>query len=259
MNQQDRQDLQLWLDGELDEQRRAAWAQRIAEDPEVRAELALLKQVGESLQRSFAVPNLTVPNSTVPNSTVPNSTVPNSTAPGPAEFARRPRWPLFLAGAVSAAAVLLVWLQPWNQPARAAADPDRVEVMRTAVGRSWLAVCGLDAPSTEACASPSQLAQYIQPLTPEIASPLGWREQSGVRFQRGLEPKPQDGLRVIELLVLPRTEVFLFVVPAAADPRPVLPPDTDWNLFRKPCGLLVVYELTPLDKPHGLQCLTARP
>lgn len=45
---------------------------------------------------------------------------------------------------------------------------------------------------------------------------------------------------------------------ASADPRPALPQDTGWNLFRKPCGPLVVYELTPLDKPHGLQCMTER-
>ncbi len=240
MNQQDRRHLQRWLDGEVDEQGRAAFEQRIAEDPELRAELELHQRVGASLQRSFTVPNIT--------------------APAPAELARPLRWPLFLSGAVSATAVLLVWLQPWNNSAPASADPDRVEIMRTAVGRSWLAVCDQpDVPSKEPlCASPSQLPQYVQPLAPELPSPLVWRERPGVRFERGLEPKPLDGLRRLELVVLPRTEVLLFVVPASADPRPALPQDTDWNLFRKTCGPLVVYELTPLEEPHGLQCLTER-
>lgn len=230
MNQQDRHDLQRWLDGEFDAQGRAAFEQRIAEDPELRAELELHQRVGESLQRSFTVPDIT--------------------APVPAKLAR-PRWPWFLAGAASAAAVLLVWLQPWQ---------DRAEIMRTAVGRSWLTVCGQPgAPSKEGtCASPSQLSDYVQPLVPELPSPLVWRDREGVRFERGLEPNPQDGLRVLELTVLPQTEVFVFVVPASTDPRPVLPLDTDWKLFRKSCGPLVVYELTPLDEPRGSQCLTER-
>ncbi|MCA8974124.1 MAG: hypothetical protein KDC98_05350, partial [Planctomycetes bacterium] len=100
--------------------------------------------------------------------------------------------------------------------------------------------------------------QYVQPLAPELPSPLVWRDREGVRFERGLEPKPHDGLRVLEVTVLPRTGVFVFIVPAVTDPRPVLPPDSEWKLFRKPCGPLVVYELTPLDEPRGLPCLAER-
>ncbi len=230
MNQRDRHDLQRWLDGTFEAEERAAFERRIDEDPELRAELQVHEQVGESIRRSHSVPEIN--------------------APAPAAPAAPPRWPFFVAGAASAAAVLLVWLQPWA---------NRTELMRMAVGRSWLAVCEQPdpRPAEPACASPGQVPQYVQPLAPELPSPLVWRDAEGVRFERGLEPRPPNGLRVLALSVLPQTDVFLFVVPAATDPRPALPPDTDWNLFRKTCGALVVYELTPLEKPHGLQCLAA--
>lgn len=237
MNQQDRDSLQLWLDGELDAEARHEFEERLARDPDLRAELDLLERVGRSLQRSFAPPPMSTPPVASPAS--PESI----TSP-----AARPRWPAFVAGAVSAAAALLLWLQPWTGP-----EPD----LHTAVGRSWLAVCGQPgAPNTSACASPTQVADYIQPLTAETAARLAWRGVDGVQFTRGVEPAPLDGLRVLELVVLPRTDVYLFVVPASADPRPALPHNTGWNLFRKACGPLVVYEVTPLQTPHALECLS---
>ncbi|MCA8975520.1 MAG: hypothetical protein KDC98_12425, partial [Planctomycetes bacterium] len=111
MNEQDSHDLQRWLDGDLDAQEHAAFERRSAADAELRDELELQRGVGESLRRSFAVPDIALP--------APAEPVPS-------------RWPYFLAGVVSAAVVFLVWRQPW-------ADPTRV--MRAAVGRSWLAVC----------------------------------------------------------------------------------------------------------------------
>lgn len=259
MNQQNRDTLQRWLDKDLDDQERAAFEQRLADDQDLQAELQLHERVGASLQRSFAVPDTVVPDTAVPDSAVPDSAAtdtavpdsaiahaaPQQTNPAP------PRWPQFLAGAISAAAVLLIWLQPWSN---GQAD----EVMRTAVGRSWIAVCGQpDAPPSQSgCASSGQVSAYVKPLTPELPSTLVWHDRNGVRFQRGVEPEPLNGLRVLELLVLPQTQVYLFVVPASADPRPALPSNSDWNLFRKACGALVLYELTPLQQPHGLQCLS---
>jgi len=238
MNQQDRDTLQRWLDDELDAQERAAFEQRIAGDTELQAELELHERVGASLQRSFAVPDIALPDVVIPDVVTPDTAAP-------------PRWPQFLAGAISAAAVLLIWLQPW-------ANDKKDEVMRTAVGRSWIAVCGQpDAPPNQsACATPGQVPAYVKPLTPELPSTLVWHDRTDVRFQRGVEPQPLNGLRVLELVVLPQTQVYLFVVPASADPRPALPSNSDWNIFRKTCGGLVLYELTPLQEPHGLQCLT---
>lgn len=230
MNRRDRDDLQRWFDGALDPGERSAFERRIAEDPELRAEAESFRRVDASLQRSFSVPNIT--------------------SPLPAEVVR-PRWPWFLAGAATAAVASLLWLQPWV---------NRDDVLRAAVGRSWIAVCGepLDEPPSQStCVSPGQVPEYVQPLVPELPTPLVWSDRSGVRFERGVEPQPLNGLRVLELTVLPGTRVLLFVVPASADPKPALPPDTEWKLFRRRYGSLVVYELTPLDEPRGLPCLSA--
>lgn len=234
MNQQDRDNLQRFVDGELTAPERAVFEQRLADDAELRAELELLERVESSLQRSFAVPDIRAP---LP----PDSR--------PLQPSGR-RWPQFLAGAISAAAVLLIWLQPWS---------NHDAVMRTAVGRSWLTVCGQpETPAPQSgCVSSNQVPDYVKALAPDLPSPLVWNSCDGVRFRRGVEPEPLNGLRVLELVVLPQTEVYLFVVPASADPRPALPKDSDWRLFRKDCGALVLYELTPLAEPHGLQCLSA--
>ncbi|MGE3171632.1 MAG: hypothetical protein AB7O97_03340 [Planctomycetota bacterium] len=234
MNATDRDELQRWLDGDGDPQVRAAFARRMAADPALRAERALHEAVGASLRRGFAVPELAVPT--------------------PVAGASPRRWRLFVAGAVFAAAVLLAWLQPWSAPS--VADAERIEALRAAVGRSWLAVCGpLDPAQQPSCLAPGELPEFVRPLAPELPSPLVWRQQPGVRFERGVDAASTDGLRVLELVVLPATRVFVFVLPQAVDPHPVLPSDSGWRVFRQVRGPLVLYELTPLGEARGLSCL----
>lgn len=236
MKEQDRRLVQRWCDGDLDGGERAAFEQRLADDPALRAEVALHGHVAASLKRAFAPPELGVP-----------------LPVGPAAQVGPRRWPWFVAGAACAAVAMLVWLRPWS-------DHDRTELMRAAVGRSWLAACGPpDAVALEpTCASPGQVPDYVQPLAPELPSPLVWRDRDGVRFERGVEAAPQAGLRILELAVQPQTAVFVFLVPAASDPHPVLPRGSGWRLFRRSYGSLVGYELTTLERPRGLACLAAR-
>ena len=61
---------------------------------------------------------------------------------------------------------------------------------------------------------------------------------------------------MIELLVQSRTKAFLFVVRSDNDPQPKLPEASNWSLFRESRGTLVLYELTPLDAPRGLECVS---
>lgn len=246
MNERDRADLQRWLDGSLDAQDRTTFERRLAAEPELRAELALHEQVATSLRRSFAVPKITTPRLPPP-----------SIGPAPGPTALRRWWLPFAIGLATAAGVLLAWSRPWSPRTAPSPAPETLAILRTAVGRSWLAVCDQQeavAP-LQSCTPPDQLPNYVGSLTPTLPSPLLWREQPDVVFERGLESTPHDGLRVLALVVLPGTRVFLFVVPAATDPQPTLPADSDWRLFRESRGPLVVYELTSLAEPRGLPCV----
>ena len=256
MNQTDREDVQRFVDGLLDERQSAALQQRMARDPELAAELELCRQVNQSVRRSFGVPTVVLPRS---SQVEPAGVGPTGTEPAAPMPARR--WPLFVAGAVSAAALLLAWLRPWTASAPALDDLARVELLRMAVGRSWLAACGQTdvIPPQVSCKTTDDVPGYVQPLVPQLPSPLSWRVHPEVRFVRGLEGRPQEGLRILELSVEGGSAVFLFVVAATADPRPVLPAASDWQLFDKRVGPLVIYELTPLEQPRGLQCLEIGP
>ncbi|MEO0478840.1 MAG: hypothetical protein AAF196_05115 [Planctomycetota bacterium] len=253
MNAQDRDDLQRWLDGSLEGAALTDFERRCETDPELRDEIRLHQSIDQSLRRSFSVPELNLERAGPPRRVAP--------------------WIPFVLGALGAAAMMLVWLQPWNTPEEPSPEPEVAQMLRSAVGRSWLLCCeqpeelptAIDWSATSnlpgppiaptGCSMPDQLPLYIQPLAPDLPSPLVWRAQPGVQFQRGLEERPEEGLRVIELLVEPSTKTFLFVVSSTNDPRPTLPEASEWRLFRDVRGPLVLYELTPLDRPRGLECV----
>ncbi len=241
MNEHDRLQLQQWFDGALDDEARAAFEQKLAQDPELQAEHELLGAVSDSLRRSFVVPDLAAP-------------------VGP-DSSPRPIWPAFLLGAAAAAAVLLVWLRPWGTPPELA-DPvpdPTLAAAQTCVAQSWIAMSRQFPEETPwaaaGCSSPNQVPQYVQPLVPDLPQPLVWKQNEGVQFRRGVDVDPALSLRVLELVVMPSTRVFVFVVHAEQDPKPILPTGSDLAIFRAPRGRLVLYEITPLPEPRGLACL----
>lgn len=111
-----------------------------------------------------------------------------------------------------------------------------------------------------ACVVGEQIPDFVRPLAPRQPTPFTWSDQPEVEFRRGLGTFGwEDRLRVLEFRALPSTRILVFVVRLDDDPRPVAP-DCDaprLELFRETRGPLVLYELTPFDRPRALPGLAS--
>lgn len=66
---------------------------------------------------------------------------------------------------------------------------------------------------------------------------------------------PAKRMMIVRLLAS-QTDVIVCIEPPGADPRPELPSDSEFNIFRRPLGDYVLYEVTPLAQPLALPHVT---
>jgi len=231
--------MNAYLDGELDAADRAAFEAKLSRNPDLRARLERARSIEEGLSRVF------------PPREAPEGAIPDGTA-------RRQRRASFRIGArwlAYAAALALIgagWLavDRWN----ARLDrPDAAEVYR--------AVAAGAAPQ-EACSTPGAFATYTdeaygRPVRADFDSGvefIGWIYPQEASYERGEEV---EGVRVLMARARDGAPIAVFFAESPSM-TPRLADDSDLRIFSKRIGPVRVHEVTPLESPVVLGLLSAR-
>ncbi len=268
-------ELDLYIDGLLDDERRAAFERKLFADPELAAELERQRSLDSRLSAAFPVPEnpvlvdmpVQVPAGSKP-AEVPAGSVPANSAAGEqgALNGRRPRpagGPRRTWQRVAMAASVLVAVGLWavgdydvaDEGAGGVVDEGPVVVV-DAGGQSCSAFGGLYAELADdwrmaagACNVPHDLSQHFQ-------DSLGQALFVDATAELAIEgPFAIRRWPTTTLLASPQQPepILILVDELARDPRPVLEADSPAHLFRRELGDLVLYELTPWDAPRALE------
>jgi hypothetical protein len=230
-----------YLDGLLSGPERAEFERRLESEPELRAGLELQTQINASLSRSFVVP-------TPERVMGPVRTARSSASRWSIPHLLRSRW-------VALAASLLLVLGVWT--AWRAGQPNTFEDYP--VSPNWYSMEMVYRMETAkgfkpqwVCDSERELATtYWQQLDQPLAIPIpaekkGW----GLSYFNTLSPKT-----VVLLAKVNDTPVMVFADRAerADKEKDVVPsPESNLKAHRRQVGDLVLYEVSPLPKPHLL-------
>ena len=239
----DPRNLNAYLDGTLDEEARAQFARELAHDRQLQADVQLQEQIDASLRRILQPPAAPARYRIAQASERSDDQVPGTcTAPAPN------------AAVVStAAAAMLAWavvgwqfLAPGNRPP--VYDPvkplDVIYHARVAEGFKPTWVCEDD----HVFASTFKERQGQGLLL--AAMPQG-SHMVGLAYFGGLSRYTTTMLAKVD-----SSPVMVFVDREENDLHPAQPdPSSGLHLFRKNIDGLVLYELTPLDKPHVMDYL----
>ncbi len=233
---------EAFLDGALPDDERAAMSRDIAGRPDLQREIELQRRIDGSLQKSFVAPEL------------PAQLLTELQQP-PHPTRALPRfWLPQLKLVAAVAAVVVVWgVIGWRYffagaPAGPACVPalplDQIYANFVAAGFQPMWVCKDDAEF----ASTFQTRQGQRLLL--AAMPAGTKME-GLSYANALTPNT-----TVMLARVDETPVLVFVDRADADPHPAPPPaETKLHEFRKVLGPLVLYEVTPLDRPRVMDFL----
>jgi hypothetical protein len=230
--------LQAYLDGQMPAQEREAFAREIAANADLAAQIALQKRIEESLCRTFKAPE------------------------PPAKIELRPRElgtvksrlrrRILIAAGLAATAVTVFWialaLHYFGGEAEPNYDPNQplADIYQTTVAQGFKPkwVCN----DAQEFASTFQKRQG-QPLV-LAALPAG-TTMEGLTYVGGLSRYTTTMLARAD-----GKPVMVFVDRADADPHPPEPAaKTGLHLFRKQLGSLVLYEISPLDRPAVMDYL----
>ncbi len=254
------------LDALLDERDDQALEAVLREDPSLGDAVALQGAIDDSLRRAFVLPDLEALHQRVEEATEVRAEVfVAASVPSRSRWSRSPMWAI----AVTAAAIVLVVLlgrerlerAPMSDPGTIArVEPEPVIAGPPGVASRWIDLyrglppqgfedldpLGIEQPDGVSCSIDGSSALVVQPPAGlVVASECGARPPCD---QWGL-----DASRAFELTVDPQgLRVLVFVHAAIDDPRPALPPGSRFFLHRRQLGHLVLYELSPLQRPVGL-------
>ena len=232
---------EAYLDGTLSGQDRESMSQQIAASPELKAEIELNIQIDAALRRSFAPAG------------PPPALLAKLREPTPSKpiAGRLPsRRAALIAAAMAASVVwgMLAWRYLGNRPPVPIYDPQMplASIYQTTIAEGF---------------KPAWVCEDDR----EFASTFQKRQGQGLLLAKLPEGSKMEGLTYVggmsryTTTMLARVDnhpVMVFVDRADADPHPALScGGNDLHLFRKELGPLVLYELTPLDKPHVMDYL----
>jgi hypothetical protein len=230
--------LQAYLDGEMPDHEREAFAREIAANADLAAQVALQKRIEESLCRSFKAPEAP------PKIELPQRELVTVKA--------RSRRRMLIAAGLAATAATVFWvalaLHYFGGEPEPNYDPNQPlsDIYQTTLAQGFKPKWVCD--NAEEFASTFQKRQG-QPLL-LAALPAGTKME-GLTYVGGLSRYTTT--------MLARTDgkpVMVFVDRADADPHPAEPAaKTGLHLFRKQLGSLVLYEISPLDHPAVMDYL----
>jgi hypothetical protein len=230
--------LQAYLDGQMPDQEREAFAREIAASADLAAQIKLQKRVEESLCRSFKVPE----------------------APAKVDLPQpelvtvklRSRRRILVAAAFAATAVTVFWvalaLHYFGGEAEPNYDPNQplAAIYQATLAQGFKPKWVCD--NAEEFASTFQKRQG-QPLL-LAALPAGTKME-GLTYVGGLSRYTTTMLARAD-----GKPVMVFVDRTDTDPHPAEPAArTGLHLFRKQLGSLVLYEISPIDHPAVMDYL----
>lgn len=236
-----RDELDLYIDGLLDAEQSAAFERRLFTDPELAAELARQRSLDGRLVAAFPVPE-------------DPAAIAQQALAGPPTRHAGGRMLTFTRVAVAAS--VLVALGLWGPGFFDQKDSDAVDTQElTLGGTSCMSYGGLYAELVEesrqllgACNVPHDFELHFQDTYGQEL----FVDATGAMSLEG--PFTSQRWPSTTILSSPQQpEPILILVDAVThDPKPVLEADSPAHLFRRELGSLVLYELSPWDKPQML-------
>ncbi len=234
-------ELDVYVDGLLDDERRAAFERQLFADPELAAELERQRSLEALLTAAFPVPE-------------DSAAIAQGALTGGRPRRAGGRWLSLLRVAVAAS--LLAALGLWAVGVFDAVDEAPAVVVDAGGPGPAIDGCvafgGLFAELADeaaaACGSPHDLARHFQ-------DSLGQELLADATDELPIEgPFTIRRWPTTTLLVSPQQPepILILVDKLARDPRPVLEAGSPAHLFRRELGDLVLYELTPWDTSRAL-------
>jgi len=213
-------------------------------------------EIEASLKRQFEPPSLEALEQQIADAAADDSgaeVVPLS--------AKAPTWrrPLGLAMAVAAAVALVWWLG--SRPGPADSDPSlpKIAMASQRAGEqldAFLAAARALPPADVNCVAVAPPNCEGTEQQPQINPDLDVRLLGECGGTTGISCADHDlpAQRAMLVQLEPSgVEAIICIEPPWADPKPVLPEGSDYNIFRRQVGTYVLYEVTPQSAPQALE------
>lgn len=235
LSQLDQDLLDAYVDGRLDAAARGAFEARLAAEAPLRAELDRQGQVDASLRRLFVAPA---------------APAIEALRPQPIKLAARARWLSWRPLATAAALLLMVWGGWWQW--RQMTDAPDAPLPKQTVFENYVAEVAAGFKPRGECWEDKQfalvfydklsLALTVQPPPEEV-------KLLGIGYSNTLSPQTTMLLAVVN-----GHNVIAYVDRKQRDPNLSTAPSDcgDLHVFRRELDEVVIYEISPLDRPHLL-------
>ncbi|MEE8169463.1 MAG: hypothetical protein V3T70_02850 [Phycisphaerae bacterium] len=239
-------DMDAYLDGVMDEAERRTFEQRLDQDAELRAAAALQRDIDDVLRRRFAAPDGERVRQRIESANGRSV----RTAARPRRAAARRTWGLAAAAVVVLAAGVAWWTWP-RTPSVTGPEPWRTlaQVYQDDLAAGWKPEYVCTDPDHFAIIHFRRLGQgaMLADMSPPGIQLLG------ISYARSMSDRTTYLIARIE-----GKPVAAYLDRLEHDEGATLPPDSGLNLFRRELEPLVLYEVTPLDRPHLLDLYQLR-
>lgn len=224
-------------------------------------------EIEASLRRQFEPPSLAALERQIAEAAAATESEESGThvVPLPATRPARPTWrrSVGLAMAVAAAIVLVWWIGSGSPSSTTSEDtpPDEPKIAmasRLAAGEqldAFLNAARALPPMDADCATEPPPSCEGTEQQPQLEPDLEVRLLGECGGATGVACADHDlpAQRALLVQLEPSgAEAIICIEPPWADPKPVLPEGSDYNIFRRQVGTYVLYEVTPLSAPQAL-------
>lgn len=242
-HQHDADRLERYLDGLLTGGELARFEADLARDPALAAEVALQRRINDTLAQTHRAPVIPLPATA---SAAPGADAPITAASGLRRSLPGPRWAWYAAAAALTIAGVLVFerLNAPPAPTYVILTPDAVYEKLVADGFKPEFVCTTDEEFAEAVRR--RLGSGLVVSAAPGLEILGWA------YGDAYKGTPIGPDTLILMVRVDERPAIVLMDRVTYDPRLSLPDASPLHLFRREFGPLVLYEITPHERPRAL-------